>query len=411
VHLVTSGDVALAYDDADVGEPVHFVHGAFIADAFRPLFSEPALAGHRLIAYHRRGYGASDPAPASMTLEEHADDCRAVLLHAGVSRAHVVGHSFGALVALQLALDAPDLVGTLTLLEAGVFVGDSADSYRRGLEESAARYRDVGARVAVDEFFRLRWPTYRERLDGAVPGPCRARSSRPWRTRRPSSRSTSRAGSVRSSARRRCGGSSSRRSSCSVRRALPSTRASARRTACSESGCREPRGPSCPAQAISSSSSNRARWPRSSRRSFADIVCDSFTYRVNDGTLDSPAATVSVTVAAEQTMHVGDLDGASANNRKNWSASVTAAIHDAGEGPVAGATLTGSWTGGTSGSSSCVTGANGRCTVSKTGLPKKAASVSFTVTSVTRSAWTYTAAANHDPDGDSTGTSISVAKP
>lgn len=167
---VTSADVAVAYSDAGGGEPVLFVHGAFIADAFRPLFSEPALADHRLIAYHRRGYGGSEPAPASMTLAEHAADCRAVLSHAGVPRAHVVGHSFGALVALQLALDAPELVGTLTLLEAGLLVGDSADLYRRGLEESVARYRNVGARVAVDEFFRLRWPAYRERLDPVVPG-------------------------------------------------------------------------------------------------------------------------------------------------------------------------------------------------------------------------------------------------
>jgi pimeloyl-ACP methyl ester carboxylesterase len=170
VHTVTDGDVALAYEDAGAGEPALLIHGAFVADAFRPLFSEPPLADHRLIAYHRRGYGGSDPAPASMTLEEHAADCRAVLSHAGVLRAHVVGHSFGALVALQLALDAPELVGTLTLLEAGLLVGDSADLYRRGLEESVARYRDVGARVAVDEFFRCRWPAYREHLDRVVPG-------------------------------------------------------------------------------------------------------------------------------------------------------------------------------------------------------------------------------------------------
>jgi pimeloyl-ACP methyl ester carboxylesterase len=170
LQIVADGEIALAYDEAGAGEPVLFVHGAFIAYAFRPLFSEAALADHRLIAYRRRGYGRSEPAPASMSLEEHAADCRAVLSHADVPRAHVVGHSFGALVALQLALDAPELVGTLTLLEAGLLVGDSAGLYRHGLEESIARYRDVGARVAVDEFFQMRWPAYRERLDRVVPG-------------------------------------------------------------------------------------------------------------------------------------------------------------------------------------------------------------------------------------------------
>src|SRR6187397_2196466 len=44
VHTVADGDVPLAYDDVGAGEPVLFAHGAFIADAFRPLFSEPALA-------------------------------------------------------------------------------------------------------------------------------------------------------------------------------------------------------------------------------------------------------------------------------------------------------------------------------------------------------------------------------
>jgi pimeloyl-ACP methyl ester carboxylesterase len=170
VSAVTEGDVALTYADEGNGEPVLFVHGVLIADAFRPLFSEPALASRRLITHQRRGYGASEPAPATMTLEDHAADCQAVLSHAGVARAHVVAQSFGALIALQLALDAPERVATLTLLEAGLLVGDSADLYRRGLEESIARYRDVGPRVAVDEFFRARWPAYREHLDGVVPG-------------------------------------------------------------------------------------------------------------------------------------------------------------------------------------------------------------------------------------------------
>jgi bacillolysin len=138
---------------------------------------------------------------------------------------------------------------------------------------------------------------------------------------------------------------------------------------------------------------------------------DSFTYRVNDGSLDSAVATVSITVTAQPTMHVGDLDGASANNGKSWTATVTAQVDNESHGTVAGATVTGSWTGGASGSASCVTAANGRCSVTKSGIPKKAASAAFTVTNVTHATRTYVPGANHDPDGDSTGTSITVAKP
>ena len=138
---------------------------------------------------------------------------------------------------------------------------------------------------------------------------------------------------------------------------------------------------------------------------------DSFTYAVNDGSLASPTASVSITVAGQPTMHVGDLDRSSANNGKSWTATVTAQVDDEGHSAVAGATVTGSWTDGASGSSNCVTGTNGRCSVSKPGIPKKAGSAAFTVTSVAHATRAYVPSANHDPDGDSTGTSITVLKP
>ena len=86
-------------------------------------------------------------------------------------------------------------------------------------------------------------------------------------------------------------------------------------------------------------------------------------------------------------------------------------VHDAAENPVANATVVGKWSNGASGTASCVTDAGGVCQVTKTGLRGNTASVRFSVTKVTLSSFTYTAAANHDPDGDSTGTVIVVSKP
>ena len=54
--------------------------------------------------------------------------------------------------------------------------------------------------------------------------------------------------------------------------------------------------------------------------------------------------------------------------------------------------------------------ANGRCTITSSSIAKRTGSVTFTVTSVA-AALPYVAAANGDPDGDSNGTSIVVAKP
>jgi len=153
------------------GEPVVCVHGAFIAATFRPLLWEPALTGrYRLVRYHRRGYAGSSRAPGPVSVSRQAADCLGLLRHLGADRAHVVGHSLGACVAVQLALDAPGVVGTLSLLEPALFVGDSAAAYREGLLRSRDLYRRVGGAAAVDQAVAARWPGYRPALERILPG-------------------------------------------------------------------------------------------------------------------------------------------------------------------------------------------------------------------------------------------------
>jgi pimeloyl-ACP methyl ester carboxylesterase len=161
----------LEYEVSGTGEPVLFIHGAFIADTFRPLLAEPSLSGrYRLILYHRRGYAGSSRASGPVSVARQAGDCCALLSHLGVERAHVVGHSYGGDVALQLALDAPFVVHSLALLEPGLMVGASAQGYRESLAQGVERYRELGAEVVVDEFLRARWPGYRAALDRVLPG-------------------------------------------------------------------------------------------------------------------------------------------------------------------------------------------------------------------------------------------------
>ncbi len=161
----------LEYEVSGWGEPVVFIHGAFIADTFRPLLVEPSLAErYRLILYHRRGYVGSSRVYGPISVAEQAADCRALLCHLGVQRAHVVGHSYGGAVALQLVLDIPDVAHSLALLEPALLVGTSAQGYRESLAQSTARYREVGAEVVVDAFLEARSPGYRPLLDRALPG-------------------------------------------------------------------------------------------------------------------------------------------------------------------------------------------------------------------------------------------------
>lgn len=44
MNPATFDGVTLEYVDAGIGEPVVFIHGAFVAGAFRPLLTEGILA-------------------------------------------------------------------------------------------------------------------------------------------------------------------------------------------------------------------------------------------------------------------------------------------------------------------------------------------------------------------------------
>jgi hypothetical protein len=116
----------------------------------------------------------------------------------------------------------------------------------------------------------------------------------------------------------------------------------------------------------------------------------------------------SVTVVPPS-MHVGDLDRASTMQQNSWTATVTVTVHTSSHGPLANAVVNATWSGGST--ASCTTNASGRCAVSRTGIPKSTGSVSVTVTNVVLGTFVYKPASNHEPDGDSNGTTISVAKP
>jgi len=113
------------------------------------------------------------------------------------------------------------------------------------------------------------------------------------------------------------------------------------------------------------------------------------------------------------TLHIGDLDGASAwvFRRWYWRARVTIAVHGADHDPVAGATVSGNWTGGYSGDDTCTTGADGKCAVLTDTIWRRLSNVTFTVVDTSAAGYTSALGESHDPDGDSTGTQITVSRP
>lgn len=155
--------------------------------------------------------------------------------------------------------------------------------------------------------------------------------------------------------------------------------------------------------------------------SFSTTLSDgnhTITASVTDSGGKTGSASISITVSeppAEATMHVGDLDGEGIKlARGNWRAIVTITVHDANEGLADGATVTGTFyqNGTFVIEVSCITGADwpGTCIVDSTQFPSKGGKATFTVDNVTHDTLQYDETANHDPDGDSDGTTITVSK-
>lgn len=174
MHRLRLDGGEIEYEVRGKGDPVLLINPGVIGNGLaQPLFGRPELtASYRLIHYCRRGYMTSTRGPNSLTIPRQAADAAALLRHLAVSDAHVVGHSYGGLIALQLALDAPDLVHSLALLEPALIVGPAGRVF---LEHTVGlareQYRSGDKRGFIEQFtdgvFGPGWQAVVER---ALPG-------------------------------------------------------------------------------------------------------------------------------------------------------------------------------------------------------------------------------------------------
>jgi pimeloyl-ACP methyl ester carboxylesterase len=167
--------VELEFEVRGTGEPVVFMHAGVCADFFAPLLEQPALVDrYSVVSYHRAGYAGSGRLTGALSLERQATHCRALMHHLGIERAHVVGHSSSASMALQLALDAPDAVQSLALLDPARPAPQSPaqqDMVKAIVEPALGRFGTGDKAGAIDTWMcGVCGPHYRALLERAVPG-------------------------------------------------------------------------------------------------------------------------------------------------------------------------------------------------------------------------------------------------
>lgn len=150
----TSGEVSLRYREVGQGPPVLLVHGYSGSIAAWFGFAGPLAVTHRVIAVDVRGFGQSskfgDPKRFG---EPMADDLVRLLDHLHIDRAHVIGHSMGALITANLVARYPARVSSAALI-AGPFYADRATFVR----EAAPWVADLEGGSGLTKFFSWLFP-------------------------------------------------------------------------------------------------------------------------------------------------------------------------------------------------------------------------------------------------------------
>jgi 3-oxoadipate enol-lactonase len=120
-YAIASDNVRLYYEEVGQGTPILFVH-EFAGDhrSWEPQLREFGKR-YRCIAYAARGYMPSEVPAAGDAYSYHhvMRDCVAVLDHLNIDNAHVVGLSMGGYITLQVALNHPGRVRSMTLAGTG----------------------------------------------------------------------------------------------------------------------------------------------------------------------------------------------------------------------------------------------------------------------------------------------------
>ena len=176
--IVCNG-VELYYRSAGQGSDIILIHGLAANHAFWRFDVLMALAKHyRVTVFDLRGHGYSDMPSSGYTSYDMAEDLNCLISNLNISRAHLVGHSFGGVVALQYALKYPGRIASLTIADSRVralqptnYPGNWADS-----KTVLKKLEEIGLSVPQDEaesglwileqLASPKWQNMRDKLKG-----------------------------------------------------------------------------------------------------------------------------------------------------------------------------------------------------------------------------------------------------
>src|SRR5437879_195577 len=168
-RTITIDGVNIHYVAARIGPLLALVHGLGSSAAVEFYYNlDPLAAHHRVLAIDLPGFGKSDKPVLKYTIDLFVKAVRDLMACEGLERAAVMGVSMGGRVALGLALDSPQLVERLVLVDAlGVGPPRRVLAYRilltRGLGELTLRGTARALRQMNPATIRRFWGWYLRR--------------------------------------------------------------------------------------------------------------------------------------------------------------------------------------------------------------------------------------------------------
>lgn len=113
--------VHMYYETYGDGSPLVLLHGGMLSIDLNFAGLIPTLARkHRVIGVELQGHGRTADIDREITPAALASDVVGLLDHLGIDRAHILGHSMGAAVTLELAVSHPDRVRRIVPISASV---------------------------------------------------------------------------------------------------------------------------------------------------------------------------------------------------------------------------------------------------------------------------------------------------
>ena len=114
-EFVVCGDARIAYYDVGRGKPLVLLHGNGEDSSYWNAQIPELTRFYRVIAVDSRGHGASGSGGHGLSFEMMAEDLKTVLDTLGVKKAHFLGFSDGANIAMKFAMQHPEMVKALIL--------------------------------------------------------------------------------------------------------------------------------------------------------------------------------------------------------------------------------------------------------------------------------------------------------